>query len=57
MNEWMNEWMSLFNTLTLKQMATIFQVAILKRIFVNENVWISMKISLKFVPEGPIFQH
>ena len=25
-----------------------------KRIFFNENVWISIKISLKFVPKGPI---
>ena len=25
-----------------------------KRIFLNENVWISLKISLKFVPQGPI---
>ena len=25
-----------------------------KRIFLNENVRISIKISLKFVPEGPI---
>ena len=27
---------------------------ILKCIFLNENVWISIKISLKFVPKGPI---
>ena len=27
---------------------------IFKRIFLNENVWISLKISLKFVPKGPI---
>ena len=27
---------------------------IFKRIFFNENVWISMKISLKCVPKGPI---
>ena len=26
----------------------------LKRIFLNENVWISIKISLKFVPRSPI---
>ena len=25
-----------------------------KYIFLNENVWISIKISLKFVPKGPI---
>ena len=24
------------------------------RIFLNENVWISIKVSLKFVPKGPI---
>ena len=27
---------------------------IFKCIFLNENVWISIKISLKFVPKGPI---
>ena len=27
---------------------------IFKRIFLNKNVWISIKISLKFVPKGPI---
>ena len=27
---------------------------IFKWIFLNENVWISIKISLKFVPRGPI---
>ena len=27
---------------------------IFKRIFVNENVKISIRISLKFVPDGPI---
>ena len=26
----------------------------MKRIFFNENVWISIDISLKFVPKGPI---
>ena len=34
-------------------MDTIFQ-DIFKCIFLNENVWISIKISLKFVPKGPI---
>ena len=28
--------------------------AVLKRIFLNENAWISIWISLKFVPKGPI---
>ena len=27
---------------------------IFKWIFLNENVWISINISLKFVPKGPI---
>ena len=31
-----------------------FAVDIFKCIFFNENVWISIKISLKFVPKGPI---
>ena len=29
--------------------------AIFKYIFFNENVWTSIKISLKFVPKGPIY--
>ena len=28
--------------------------AIFKCIFLNENVWILIEISLKFVPKGPI---
>ena len=31
-----------------------FSDDIFKPIFFNENVWISIKISLKFVPKGPI---
>ena len=34
-------------------MATKFTDDILKCIFLNENVWNSIKISLKFVPTGP----
>ena len=34
-------------------MATIFQTAF-SNAFFNENVWISIKIWLKFVPNGPI---
>ena len=26
-----------------------------KCIFLNENVWISIKVSVKFVPKGPIY--
>ena len=35
-------------------MAAIFPEDIFEEIFLNENVWISIKISLKFVPQGPI---
>ena len=35
-------------------MAAICADDIFNLIFINENVWISIKISLKFVPEGPI---
>ena len=35
-------------------MATTFTEDILKRIFFNENIRISIKFSLKFVPYGPI---
>ena len=35
-------------------MAAILADDIFKCIFLNENVWISIKISLKFVPYGPI---
>ena len=31
-----------------------FAYDIFKCIFLNENVWIPIKISLKFVPKGPI---
>ena len=34
-------------------MAAIYQTIFSKEFF-NENVWISINISLKFVPEGPI---
>ena len=32
----------------------MFADDILMCIFLNENVWISIEISLKFVPKGPI---
>ena len=35
-------------------MAAILADDIFKSIFLNENIWISIKISLKFVPKGPI---
>ena len=43
-----------FNTLRPRQNGRHFADDIFKRIFLNENVWIPIKISLKFVPKGPI---
>ena len=40
------------NTVRPRQNEQHFADDIFKRIFVNENVWISIKISLKFVPKG-----
>ena len=42
------------NTLGQRQNGRYFPDNIFKWIFLNENVWISIKISRKFVPEGPI---
>ena len=43
-----------FNTLRPRQNEQHFAEDIFKCIFFNENVWISIKISLKFVPKGPM---
>ena len=45
---------TLGNTLRQKQNDHHIPDDIFKHIFLNENVWISIKISLKFVPKGPI---
>ena len=42
------------NILRLRQDGHHFPDDIFKCIFLNENVWISIMISLKFVPKGPI---
>ena len=42
------------NTLRPRQNGRHFADDIFKRIFFNENVWISIKLSLKFVPTSPI---
>ena len=42
------------NTLRPRQKGRRFADNTFKRIFLNENVRISIKISLKFVPKGPI---
>ena len=44
----------LVNTLRLGQHGRHFADNIFNCIFLNENVWIPIKISLKFVPKGPI---
>ena len=46
--------LSVINTLRSRQNGRYFPDDIFKFIFMNENVWISIEISLKFVPEGPI---
>ena len=42
------------NTLRPRQNGHLFPHDIFKCIFLNENVWILINISLKFVPKGPI---
>ena len=44
----------LFNSLRLRQNGRHFADNVFKCIFLNENVWISLKISMKFVPKGLI---
>ena len=50
---WHQGWWA-FNTLRPTRNRRHFADDIFKCIFVNENVWISINISLKFVPRGPI---
>ena len=45
---------TLFNTLRPRQNRRHLPDDIFICIFLNENVWISIKISLKFAPKGPI---
>ena len=47
-------WRHIINTLGPRRNEQNFAYDICKRIFFNENVWISVKISLKFVPKGSI---
>ena len=44
----------LFKTLRLRQNEPNFPDGIFKWMFLIENVWISIKMPLKFVPKGPI---
>ena len=43
-----------FNTLRPRQDGRHFPDDIFKCIFFNENIWIPIQISMKFVPKGPI---
>ena len=47
-------WTYTINSLRPRQNGRHFADDAFKRIFMNENVWISIRISLKFVPKGPI---
>ena len=47
-------WPQWVNTLRPRQNGRHFPHDIFKWIFLNENVWILINISLKFVPKGPI---
>ena len=53
-HSWYEELLPAFNTLRPRQNGRHFPDDIFKWIFLNENVWISINISLKFVPRGPI---
>ena len=46
--------MLILTNLPLDKMAAILADNIFKWIFPSENVWTSLKISLKFVPMSPI---
>ena len=50
---WYNQFW-LLNTLRPRQNGRHFADDIFKCIFLNGNIWISIKSSLKFVPKGPI---
>ena len=47
-------WLTVINTLRPRQNGRYFADDIFKCIFLNENVWIPIEISLKFAPEGSI---
>ena len=47
-------WINNINTLRPRRNEQHFTDVIFKCIFFSENVWISIKIALKFVPKGPI---
>ena len=52
--DWFITCMAVLNTLRPRQNGRHFADDIFKRIFLYENIWIPIKISLKFVPRGSI---
>ena len=52
--ETISKWCYFINTLRPRQNGRYLADDTFKRIFFNENVSISIEISLKFVPKGPI---
>ena len=50
----MNHWQRGLNRLRPRQMAIVFVDNLFKCIFLIENIWISIKMSLYFAPSGPI---
>ena len=53
---WLFSWVALsrFNTMRPRQNGRHFADDMFKCIFLNENLWIPIEISLKFVPRGSI---
>ena len=51
---WLLGWLGLLNTLRPRQNGRHYPEDIFKWIFMSENIWISIKISLKFVARGPV---
>ena len=51
---WCHPWFVSINTLRPRQNGCHFADYIFKCIFLNENVWFPIQISLTFVPKGPI---
>ena len=53
---WLGHWHVIWwlNSLRPRQDGRHFPDAIFKWIFLNENVWISITVSLEFIPKGPI---
>ena len=48
------KWFEGINTLRLRQNGRHFPDDSFEWIFLNEDVWISIEVSMKFVPKGPV---